>query len=228
MYTKDDENKYKNVIDDLKNLKKIEAPVGFESKLWNKINSSESTEANSVWAKLTLKLAPAVALAASIVILFTIIDNNATEYQDPFMVEPEERTDLITFSTDGINLYKSESDSKSIPELNPPKEQVQEKNTVKFRKKEVADSEELSVGRQIEGRSEAFSDVDSVEPELSTFAISDTTDKLIGNEEIVAPAVSVPMQQNLNFRQVQLSEEEQLELKELKDKVLKENRTKTK
>jgi hypothetical protein len=220
MYTQDDENKYKNVIDDLKNLKKLEAPVGFESKLWNRINSSESTEVNSVWAKLTLKLAPAVALAASVVILFTIIDNNATEYQDPFMIEPEERTDLITFSTDGINLHKSESDSKSIPELEQPKEQAQEKSTVKFRKKEVADSKELSVGRQIEGRSEAFSDEDSVEPELSAFAISDTTDKLIGNEEMVAPAVSVPMQQNLNFRQIQLSEEEQREVIELKSKTL--------
>lgn len=228
MYTQDDENKYKQVIDDLKNLKKIEAPVGFESKLWNKINSSESTEANSVWAKLTLKLAPAVALAASVVILFTIIDNNATEYQDPFMIEPEERTDLISYSSEEINLPESESDSKSVPELEQPKEQVQEKSTVKFRKKEVADSEELSVGRQTEGRSEAFSDEDSVVPELSTFAISDTTDKLIGNEEIVAPAVSVPMQQNLNFRQIQLSEEEQREVIELKSKTLRSEKSRQK
>lgn len=222
MYTQDDENKHKNVINDLKNLKKIEAPVGFESKLWNKINSSGSTDSDSVWSKLTLKLAPAVALAATVVILFTIIDNNATEYQDPFMIEPEERTDLISFSSDDKNLPEPEYESKT--ELDVPKEQVQEKSAVKFRKKEVAVSEELSVGRQIEGRSETFRDEDSAVLELPTFALTDTTDKLIGNEEIVAPAVSVPMQQNLNFRQVQLSEEEQRELIELKSKTLKSDK----
>lgn len=44
MYPADDENKFKNLIDGLKNLKKIEAPVGFENKLWNKINSDAVPE----------------------------------------------------------------------------------------------------------------------------------------------------------------------------------------
>ncbi|MFO7526901.1 MAG: hypothetical protein R6W68_15715 [Ignavibacteriaceae bacterium] len=211
MYTKDDENKFRNIIEDLKNLKKIEAPVGFESKLWNKINSSGTSEKKSVWSNLSLKIAPAFAVAATVVILFMIIDNNATEYTDPFMIEPEERKDLVEFSTQDLNLTE--------PEIEIPKEQIKEKSTVRFRKKEVADRDALTTENQLASRSESLKAEDSV---LSKHIVVGSTvgDEIDGNERIISPSASVPTQQNLNFRQVQLSTEEQKEVLKLKTKAL--------
>ena len=220
MYNKDDENKFRNVIEDLRNLKKINVPVGFETKLWNKINSSETEEKKSVWSNLSLKIAPAFAVAATVVILFMIIENNATEYTDPFMIEPEERKDLVEFFSQDLNLTE--------PEIEIPKEQIQEKSTVQFRKKEVVDKDALSMEEnQLAGRHDSFKAEDSAITEHIVVG-SSVSDEVVGSEGIVSPSASAPVQQNLNFRQVQLSEAEQLELKELKDKVLKENRTKTK
>lgn len=220
MYNKDDENKFRNVVEDLRNLKKINVPVGFETKLWNKINSSETEEKKSVWSNLSLKIAPAFAVAATVVILFMIIENNATEYTDPFMVEPEERKDLVEFFSQDLNVTE--------PEIEIPKEKIQEKSTVQFRKKEVADKDALSMTEnQLAGRRDSFKTENSAITDHIVVGTS-VSEEVIGNEGIVSPSASAPVQQNLNFRQVQLSEEEQLELKELKDKVLKENRTKTK
>lgn len=219
MSIKDDENKFRNVIEDLKNLKKIEAPVGFESKLWNKINSSKTVEKKSVWSNLSLKIAPAFAVAATVVILFMIIDNNATEYTDPFMIEPEERKDLVEFSAQDLNLTE--------PEIEIPKEQIQEKSTVRFRKKELADRDALSTENQLAGRSESLKAEDSVLAEHIVVG-SSVIDEVVGNEGIVSPSASAPIQQNLNFRQVQLSEAEQREVIELKSKTLKSDKSRQK
>jgi len=222
MYPENDENKYKNLIDDLKNLKKIEAPVGFEQKLWNKINSSDTKEKQSLLTKLSARLIPAFAVAATAILLFVVIENSANEYQDPFMIEPEERTDLISFSTDDIQLLESEPSAVT----EKPQVQTEEKSSVRFRKKEAAAPEALSNENQIAGRSEIIEEEDSVTPD-SPILSSSVKDELVGNEGLVVPAASTQMQQNLNFRQVQLSKEEQQEVIELKSKILKENRTKS-
>lgn len=222
MYSENDENKYKNLIDDLKNLKKIEASVGFEQKLWNKINTADSHKQQPGWGKYLTRLVPAAAMVATAVILFVVIENSANEYQDPFMIEPEERTDLIAFSTEDIQLLESEE----MREQEKPKVQVQEKSSVRFRKKEVASPEVLSNERQIAGRTEAYVEEDSLVLD-SQILSSSISDELIENEGRMAPAAATQMQQNLNFRQVQLSKEEQQEVIELKSKILKENRIKS-
>ncbi|MCJ7554693.1 MAG: hypothetical protein MUO34_12515 [Ignavibacteriaceae bacterium] len=217
MYPAGDENKYKNLIDDLKNLKKIEAPVGFEHKLWNKINSRETVKERSLWSKISIRLVPATAVLATAVALFIIIDNNAYEYQDPFLIEPEERKDIVEFSSEDITLLKSEGEQ--------PKEQLQEKSSVRFRKKEVETPQVLSVETELGIVGRSGKDEDSVTPELPTVA-SSMADEVDGNEGLAAPAPSV--QQNLNFRQIQLSKEEQREVIELKNKILKADHTKEK
>lgn len=224
MYPENDENKYKNLIDDLKYLKKIEAPVGFEQKLWNKINSSDTQEKQSLLTKLSARLIPAFAVAATAVIIFVVIENSANEYQDPFMIEPEERTDLISFSTDDIQLLESEPPAvKEKPQI-----QREEKSSVRFRKKEAPAPELLSNESQIAGRTETVETEaeDSVAPDSPILSAS-AKDEVVGNEGLMAPAASTQMQQNLNFRQVQLSKEEQQEVIELKSKILKENRVKS-
>ncbi|HSL88419.1 MAG TPA: hypothetical protein VK870_03870 [Ignavibacteriaceae bacterium] len=213
------------MIDDLKNLKKIEAPVGFEQKLWNKINSSDAQQKQSLLTKLSTRLIPAFAVAATAILLFVVIENSANEYQDPFMIEPEERTDLISFSTDDIQLLESEPSAvKEKPQV-----QTDEKSSVRFRKKEAPAPVLLSNESQIAGRTETVETEaeDSVAPDSPILSAS-AKDEVVGNEGLMAPAASTQMQQNLNFRQIQLSKEEQQEIIELKSKTLKATQSKEK
>lgn len=218
MYPTEDENKHRKLIDDLKNLKKIEAPVGFESKLWNKINAKDSQESRSIWNKISVRLAPAAAVLATAAILFVIIDNNASEYQDPFMIEPEERKDLIEFSTSDLDLTE--------PKVEIPEEQVQEKSSVRFRKKEIQ-SEEFSAESPMAGRDQLLQSTDSLIPqELQVGATSySIRNEVVRDDTLVAPEAS--MRQGLNFRQVQLTKEEKQTVNELKDEILKEKSKKT-
>ncbi len=219
MYPAGDENKYKKMIDDLKNLKKIEAPVGFEHKLWNKINSRETVKERSLWSKISIRLVPATAVLATAVALFIIIDNNAYEYQDPFLIEPEERKDIVEISSEDITLLKSEDEK--------PKEQLQEKSPVRFRKKEIEPPQVLSVETELGVKGRSGKDEDSaVSPEPSIAASAVVADEVGRSEGLIAPAPAI--QQNLNFRQIQLSEKEQREVIELKNKILKTDQTKEK
>ncbi len=217
MYPAGDENKHKKMIDDLKNLKKIEAPVGFEHKLWNKINSRETVKEKSLWSKISIRLVPATAVLATAVALFIIIDNNAYEYQDPFLIEPEERKDIVEISSEDITLLK--------PEGEKSKEQLQEKSPVRFRKKEIEAPQVLSVETELGVKGRSGKDEDSaVSPEPSIAASAVVADEVGRSEGLIAPAPA--MQQNLNFRQIQLSEKEQREVIELKNKILKTDHTK--
>jgi hypothetical protein len=202
MYTEDDDKKYKKLVDDLKSLKKIDAPFGIEQKIWNKINSSDKTEIKSVWSRLSSRMVPAVAVLATAVLLFVVIENNAYEYQDPFSVEPEQRPDLIEFSTQEQNLIESDKlpETKSMQ----PEKPREEKPSVVFRKKEAPAPEALSLENQIAGRSETIVEDDSLSPETTAVTASEV-DVVAGQDENLP---SAEMKQGLNFRQVQLSEQE--------------------
>ena len=74
----DEEKKYKRLIDDLKNLPKVDAPKNFETELLRKINSSEEIKKVSFWEKLLspARLAPAALAIVSAVIIFFVVDIN--------------------------------------------------------------------------------------------------------------------------------------------------------
>jgi hypothetical protein len=222
MYTEDDDKKYKELVDDLKNLKKIEAPVGFENKLWKKINSGETVEEKSVWRNLTTRLVPAAAVLVVAVILFVVIENNAYEYQDPFLIEPVQRTDLIEFSAQEQNLIERDKlpETKSVQ----PEKPLEEKPSVVFRKKETPAPEALSMENQIAGRSETIVEEDSLTPETTAVTTS-MVDEVAGHDENLP---SAEMKQGLNFRQVQLSEQEKQEVNELKNRALRSVQSKQK
>lgn len=215
--------KYKNLIEDLKNLKKIDAPFGIEQKIWNKINSSDKTEIKSVWSKLSVRMVPAVAVLATAVLLFVVIENNAYEYQDPFSVEPEQRQDLIEFSTQEQNLIERDElpETKSVQ----PEKSREEKPSVVFRKKETPAPEALSMENQLAGRDQVLSDEDSALPVANEVLSSAARKELDRKDQMLAPEAT--MKQGLNFRQIHLSEQEKQEVNELKSRVLQENRTKS-
>lgn len=222
MYPADDENKFKNLTDGLKNLKKIEAPVGFENKLWNKINSDAVPEKKSLWDKVFVKLLPATAVVATAVILFVVIENNAYEYQDPLLMEPEVRTDLIEIKEENQALQKFELENEPEIKSEKPKQLAQEKPSVTFRKKD-SEAEVITMESPLAGRNEILRDEDSLAPE-STGVTSSLSEDSSVNDQQIAP--SATMKQGLNFRQVQLTEQEKQELNELKTRILKENQRK--
>jgi hypothetical protein len=91
------EETYKKLVDDLKNLPRIDAPKNFETELLRKINSSEPEKKQSFWDKLLSpgKLGPAAVAIASAAIIFFIVDISPEEFEDPLNIEPRLREDLL-------------------------------------------------------------------------------------------------------------------------------------
>jgi len=89
----------KKLLDDLKNLPKVDAPKNFETELWRKINSSEKEIKESIWDKIFSpgKIAPAAVAVVSAVIIFFVVDVNSEEMEDPLNIEPRLREDLIVY-----------------------------------------------------------------------------------------------------------------------------------
>lgn len=93
----EEEKTYKKLLDDLKNLPKIDAPKNFETELLRKINSTEPEKKESFWDKLLSpgRLAPAAIAIASAAIIFFVVDINSVEMEDPLNIAPRLREDLV-------------------------------------------------------------------------------------------------------------------------------------
>jgi len=97
----EEEKTYKKLLDDLKNLPKVEAPKTFETELLRKINSSELKKKESFWDRLVSpgKLAPAAVAIASAAIIFFVVDINSEEMEDPLNIAPKLREDLVVIES---------------------------------------------------------------------------------------------------------------------------------
>jgi len=97
MALNDEELRYKNVINTLKGLPKVNAPRNFETELMRRINSETYNEKKSFWERLFLptRLIPSAALAVSAVVLFFIL-NNSNDSEDPLLMEPKIHEDVIS------------------------------------------------------------------------------------------------------------------------------------
>lgn len=115
------EKTYKKMMDDLKNLPRIDAPKNFETELLRKINSFEPKKKESIWDKLFLsgKLAPVAAAIASAAIIFFIVDISPEEFEDPLSIEPRLREDLLV--VESMEDIPFESLKKSVREKDESK-----------------------------------------------------------------------------------------------------------
>ena len=97
----EEEKTYKKLLDDLKNLPKVDAPKNFETELLRKINSSEPEKKESFWNKLLSpgKLAPAAVALASAAIIFFVVDINSEEMEDPLNIAPRFREDVVVIES---------------------------------------------------------------------------------------------------------------------------------
>ncbi|HEX9739152.1 MAG TPA: hypothetical protein VGA29_00145 [Ignavibacteriaceae bacterium] len=179
MALNDDELRYKNVIDALKGLKEVKAPKNFEADLMRRINSEKFEEKRqSFWEKIFLpsRLVPSAGLAVAAVLLLFVININSDEVENPLLMEPKVREDMIE--------AKDVSDiPMTVKEEIPGETRLgsADSNLAEFR-------DEISISRSRErSKTNSFA--------ATGFAID---------------------KEGLNFRQVNLSEEEKQRLNELK------------
>lgn len=204
----DDELKYKDIIDSLRQLKKINALTNFESNLMRKINTTQKQK--SLWEIIfsPVRLIPSAALVATAMILIFVMKNNSTKPEDPFSTEPRMREDLpvnglrITFPEELVDMpdKKEEVDKKPLTETKPLQE-----SDVSLNEFEMVDSQ--------------FS---SKEGGLTITPAVDETDVFsVSTEKAESSIIS---KSNLNFRQIEStdsSREEVMKLKENVNKILK-------
>src|SRR3970282_2461977 len=98
MALNDDELRFKNVIDALKGLTEVKAPKNFEADLMRRINSEKFEEKRqSFWEKIFLpsRLVPSAGLAVAAVLLLFVININSDEVENPLLMEPRVREDMI-------------------------------------------------------------------------------------------------------------------------------------
>ena len=179
MALNDDELRYKNVIDALKGLQGVKAPKNFEADLMRRINSEKFEEKRqSFWEKIFLpsRLIPSAGLAVAAVLLLFVININSDEVENPLLMEPKVREDMI-----------EAKDVSDIP---------------------------MTVQEEIPGETRLGSADSNLAEFRDEISISGSRERSKTNS-FAATGFAID-KEGLNFRQVNLSEEEKQRLNELK------------
>jgi hypothetical protein len=229
----EEEKTYKKLLDDLKNLPRIDAPKNFETELLRKINSSRPEIKQSFWDRLFSigKLAPAAVAIVSAAIIFFVVDINSEVMEDPLNIAPRLREDIIVVqSIDEVPIEPLKKSEKI-------KEKSKETNSGLIEKKEV--EEELQKNEPLLEKSNLRSK--SIEQSIKDDLVFDKSDsdsfgaeetRSLGGNIVPAPVTSgvseISKDNNLNFMQRNLSSEEKIEVQQLKKQVQAEKSSKTK
>jgi len=207
----DDEKKYDDLIKTLKSLQQVKAPTNFEADLKRRLNAEKYAKEEKRTIKrffVPSRLVPSFGLAAAAIVIFFLVNTNSEETDNPFLMEPKVREDMILIS---------DKDVLNIPESNLKKEsEVIEGDVIANKKdkgmrRERFDEEKSSDESLIAGRNE--------------LALTEST-KISEMESEPTDELSTPMatglaieKSGLNFRQVIQTHKEQEEIQELKKKV---------
>ena len=108
-----DDFKYNGVKRVLQNLKKIEAPLNFEQKLFERINQGEFEKELSFIDKLFLpsRIIPSAGLAVTIVLIFFLTNIFVPSIdENPLLVSPRVRTDVISTIVENKTKQKTNND----------------------------------------------------------------------------------------------------------------------
>jgi len=230
-----DEKKYEDVINALKGLQEVKAPANFEADLLRRINSEKFSkeEKKSFWQNIFVpaKLIPSLGLVAAAVVIFFVVDTNSEEMDNPFLIEPRVREDVFVINEYEELEQKQEelSKQKSVKESEPVKknEPVLEKRRDESGLRSSEDK--MITGREKSGEVEGLLDLKDVPEDQdlnagayvaaestivdSIAAPQPTTATVTSSELVTGQAIT---KEELNFRQVQLTEEEQNTVNELK------------
>ncbi len=220
MSVKDDDKKYSDVIKNLNQMQEVKAPADFEAELMRKINSEKYKEKKeqSIWSKFFIpsRLIPSAGLAAAAIIVFFVVTLNPEELEDPLVMEPRVREDIIEV-VDYDESKLGREDKKDVNEAPLEKRTTMTESTV---------TEDKKSGRRMEGDvleesfadDEMIADVDSVPTETIILGTTEPTAVSIEGTTEMATGLAIS-KEKLNFRQIQLSEEEQQVVDQLREKV---------
>ncbi len=116
-----DEIKFADVISALKSLPAVNAPENFEAGLMRRINSEQHRAEESSFKKFfsPSRLIPATALAVSAVIILFVLNLGADEAENPFMLEPPIREDIISSSNMDVFQLPQASEDRSQQTSSP-------------------------------------------------------------------------------------------------------------
>ena len=229
-----DEKKYEDVIKALKGLQEVKAPANLEADLQRRINSEkfQKEEKKYFWQNIFVpaKLIPSLGLIAVAFVIFFVIESRTEEMDNPFLIEPRIREDIFEVSDyEEFEVKKEEvSKQKSLKKDEPVLESRKDANELKSLSDETVTGREKSGGPE-----EVFIEEDDaiedfkISSEGFTTSIESTTTKITDKTQPTSPMVSSPessadqgiSKEELNFRQVQLTEEEQKTVNELKSQV---------
>jgi hypothetical protein len=227
-----DDKKYEDVIKALKGLQEVKAPANFEADLQRRINSEKFSkeEKKSFWENIFVpsRLIPSLGLVAVSVIIFFAIDTNPEEVDNPFLIEPKVREDVFAVA-DYIELEKKQeevSTEKSLKKEEPAVEQRKVDTQLK------SSEDKMISAREKSGELEGIVDEKDVARDQSIIAGANMAVDSIAETINESPQPTVPAEvgteivtgqtitkEELNFRQIQLTEEEQKTVNALKSQV---------
>ena len=224
MPVKDDDKKYSDLIKTLNQLQEVKAPADFEAGLMRNINSDKFKEKKeqSIWSKIFLpsRLIPSAGLAAAAIIVFFVVTLNPEELEDPLQMEPRVREDIIkVVDFDEIKLEREDKKiDKDIIDETP----LEKRTTMT----ESSVTEDKGSGRRMEEEvfeesftdDEMIADIDSVPTDPMITGTTEPITLPAEGETEMATGLAIS-KENLNFRQIQLSEEEQQVVEQLRQKV---------
>jgi hypothetical protein len=227
-----DEKKYEDVIKALKGLQDVKAPANFEADLQRKINSEKFSkeEKKSFWENIFVpsRLIPSLGLVAVSVVIFFVVDTNSEEVDNPFLIEPRVREDVFAVA-DNTELEKKQeevSKEKSLKKEEPAVEQRKMDSQLKSSEDKMISAREKSA--ELEGlldekdavRNESIvagaNKVEDSIAAITTESPQPTVPAEVGTEMVTGQTIT---KEELNFRQIQLTEEEQKTVDALKSQV---------
>jgi len=227
---KNDEKKYEDVIKALKGLKEVKAPANFETDLQRRINSEKFSkkEKKTFWENIFLpsRLIPSLGLVVVAVVMFFVVDTNSEEMDNPFLIEPRVREDVFAVTEfeevekKQVELSKQKSVKKEEPAVDMKTNEGQLKSSedklVTGREKGV----EILTDEKDMARDESFAADNLAVADSSVTIVTESPQPTVPtgtrSEIVTGQAIT---KEELNFRQVQLSEKEQKVVNELKNQV---------
>lgn len=228
-----DEKKYEDVIKTLKGLQEVKAPVNFEANLQRKINSEkfQNEEKKSFWENIFIptRLIPSLGLIATAILIIFVVETNSEEIDNPFLIQPKLREDLGKVSDYRSSGSRDEEfgKEKTVIKDVPVTEERKKENELKASDDKMMRSDESSgkmEGMSVEknyaldqNAAESFETVvDSVSVASNIVEVNAPTAIVKNKIDSTAGQIS---KDELNFRQIQLTEEQQKVVNELKDQV---------
>jgi hypothetical protein len=202
-----DDTKYRDVINTLNQLQQVKAPAGFEAGLMQRIKSESFPEKETFRQSIFIpsRIIPTAALAITALLLIFILNDTALHQDNPLLTVPKERED-ITLKTESNGISGQEKpvanrESAASDEISG----VQKDNDLKKESGSISTQKPGGYDRSTRG---------------NIAANTSGNDRFITADFSPNKITDYPVNKaGLNFRQVNLSNKQKMQLNQLKEKM---------